>query len=128
MSRCVIDSSALLALLNQEPGSEQLTPALMKGAILGAVNAAEVQTKLVDSGGDPQKVWQYVVGLVSAVEPFQESHAQIAGTLVTKTKLLGLSLGDRACIALGISLGLPIYTADRAWTKLKLGIRVHLLR
>ena len=128
MSRCVVDSSALLALLNQEPGSEQLTPALMRGAVVSAVNAAEVQTKLVASGSDPDTAWGYIVGLVLRVEAFDEDHARITGTLVKQTKHLGLSLGDRACIALGSALQLPVYTADRTWAKLKLGVRIHSIR
>ena len=128
MSKCVVDSSALLALLNQEPGSERLTPALMRGAIISAVNAAEVQTKLVAGGGDPEQTWQYIISLVSHVEPFDEDQAKMSGALVKQTKPLGMSLGDRACIALGKALHLPVYTTDRAWTKVKAGVRIHLLR
>ncbi|ABF43672.1 PilT protein-like protein [Candidatus Koribacter versatilis Ellin345] len=128
MSKCVIDSSALLALLNQEPGSEQLPPALMQGAIMSSVNAAEVQAKLVAAGGDPDQSWQIVVGLVPILATFEEEHAKAAGTLVKQAKALGLSLGDRACLALGLALRLPIYTTDRIWTKAKLGVRIHLLR
>jgi PIN domain nuclease of toxin-antitoxin system len=100
----------------------------MQGAILSAVNAAEVQAKLVASGSDPDTVWGYIVGLVLRVEVFEEDHARITGTLVKQTKALGLSLGDRACIALGMALHLPVYTADRSWTKLKLGVRIHSIR
>jgi ribonuclease VapC len=128
VSRCVLDSSALLALLNQEPGAAQLTPALMRGAIMSSVNAAEVQTKLVASGGDPDKAWQFIVSLVPQIEPFSEEHAKTAGTLVQQTKPHGLSFGDRACIALGGALQLPVYTTDPSWTKLKLEIRIHLIR
>jgi PIN domain nuclease of toxin-antitoxin system len=128
VSKCVLDASALLALLNQEPGAAQITPALMRGAIMSSVNAAEVQTKLVASGGSPDQTWQYIVSLVPQIEPFSEEHARAAGTLVLHTKPLGLSLGDRACIALGDALQLPVYTTDQSWTKLKLGIRIHLLR
>lgn len=128
MSKCVLDSSALLALVNQEPGSAQLTPALMRGAIMSSVNAAEVQTKLVASGGDPDKTWHFIVSLVSQIEPFNEEHAKAAGTLVQQTKLHGLSLGDRACLALGAALQLPVYTTDQSWSRTKLGIRIHLIR
>jgi len=128
MSKCVLDASALLALLNQEPGAERLTDSIMENSIMSAVNVAEVQTKLVDAGGDPEEAWNYVLGLVSKVEPFIAEHAKIAGTLIAKTKPLGLSLGDRSSLALAISLQLPVYTADKSWSTLKLGVRIHSIR
>lgn len=128
MNRIVLDASALLALLNQERGAERLTDTLMQKAVMSAVNIAEVQAKLVDAGGNPEEVWTYVIGLVSNVEPFTAEQAKIAGTLIAKTKPLGLSLGDRACLALATVLKAPVYTADRPWLKLKLGLRIHSLR
>jgi PIN domain nuclease of toxin-antitoxin system len=62
------------------------------------------------------------------VAAFSGEQARITGSLVDQTRSLGLSLGDRACLALGLHLGAPVYTADRAWKKLKLGIPIHLLR
>jgi ribonuclease VapC len=59
---------------------------------------------------------------------FTDAHARTAGSLAHQTKSLGLSLGDRACLALGIHTGAPIYTADRAWKKLKLGVEIRFLR
>jgi PIN domain nuclease of toxin-antitoxin system len=101
----------------------ELTPILMS-----AVNVAEVQAKLVDAGGDPDRVWSYILGLISGVEPFSAEQAKIAGTLIAKTKPLGLSLGDRACLALAIALKSPVYTADKPWLSLKLGPRIHSIR
>ena len=60
--------------------------------------------------------------------PFTDEQAKIAGSLVAQTRKLGLSLGDRACLALGIVLKAPIYTADRTWKNLKLGVRIHVIR
>lgn len=128
MSKAVLDASALLALLNQEPGAERLTDAVMENSIMSAVNVAEVQAKLVDAGGDPDEVWKYVVGLISKIEPFSAEQAKISGTLIAKTKPLGLSLGDRSCLALAMSLKLPVFTADKSWSSLKLGIRIHPIR
>src|SRR5471030_3437439 len=108
MSKIVLDASALLALLNQEPGAERMTDAIMENSIMSAVNVAEVQAKLVDAGGEPDEVWKYVLGLISKVEPFTEEQAKIAGTLIAKTKSLGLSLGDRSCLALAMALKSPI--------------------
>jgi ribonuclease VapC len=128
MSKIVLDASALLALLNQEPGAERLTDAVMEDSIMSAVNVAEVQAKLVDAGGDPDEVWRFVVGLISKVEPFSAEQAKICGTLIAKTKPLGLSLGDRSCLALAMAIKLPVYTADKLWLSLKLGIRIHSIR
>lgn len=126
MSIAVLDSSAILALLNSEPGSEKLTS--IRVPISSAVNLAEVQTKLVARGMDPVEAWEATLSAVSEAQDFTLTHAKLAGSLVSQTRLLGLSLGDRACLALGISLGAPVYTTDWAWKQLKLPIRIHVIR
>jgi len=128
MSRVVLDASALLALLNQEPGAQLLTPELLRNATASTVNLAEVQTKLVREGGDPDEAWELALAPISEPEPFTTEHARIAGTLVTQTRALGLSLGDRSCLALAILLGAPVYTTDKDWKNLKLGVAIHVLR
>jgi ribonuclease VapC len=128
VNKIVLDASVLLALLNQERGAERLTDAVMENSVMSAVNVAEVQAKLVDAGGAPDEVWKFVLGLISKVEPFTEEQAKIAGTLIAKTKPLGLSLGDRSCLALAMALKSPVYTADKVWLSLKLGIRIHSIR
>jgi PIN domain nuclease of toxin-antitoxin system len=128
MNKVVLDASAILALLNDEPGAEKITPELLSRATAGAVNAAEVQTILVREGGDPDESWALAVDPIPSIEPFTAEQARIAGTLVRKTSPLGLSLGDRACLALAIALEAPVYTTDRLWKKLKLGIPIYVLR
>lgn len=128
MNRIVLDASALLAVLNVESGGESLTPELLGSAVSSTVNLAEVQTKLVKRGIDADDAWEAVLSLIRESAPFTQDQARIAGDLVTQTGPHGLSLGDRACLALGISLGAPVYTADRNWKNLKLGVRIHLLR
>jgi PIN domain nuclease of toxin-antitoxin system len=59
---------------------------------------------------------------------FDEAQARVAGDLATQTRHLGLSLGDRACLALGIALKVPVYTAEKAWKKLNVGLTVHVIR
>jgi ribonuclease VapC len=59
---------------------------------------------------------------------FDAGHAKTAGSLITQTRPLGLSLGDRACLALGLALKTPVYTADQSWRHLKLGIRIYVIR
>jgi ribonuclease VapC len=128
MNKVVLDASAILALLNEEPGAEKFTPELLSRATTSAVNLAEVQTILVREGGDPDESWALVTDPISDVEPFTAEHARIAGTLIQKTRSLGLSLGDRACLALAIALDAPVYTTDQLWRKLKLGVPIHVLR
>jgi PIN domain nuclease of toxin-antitoxin system len=124
----VLDASAVLAILNGEEGAEKLTPRLLSNAIVSTVNLAEVQSKLVSWGLDPDDAWDAATGPVRDSEPFTSEQARIAGDLVAKTRPLGLSLGDRACLALGIALGAAVYTADQSWKTLRLGVRIHLIR
>jgi ribonuclease VapC len=128
VSRIVLDASAVLVLLNNEPGADRLTPDLLSNAIISAVNLAEVQTKLVSDGGDPDDAWEDAFSAIREAVPFTEEQAKIAGSLVAQTRRWGLSLGDRACLALGIVLKAPIYTADKLWSNLKLGVRIHVIR
>lgn len=124
----VLDASAILALLAREPGASVLTRELLSTAASSTVNLAEVQTKLVARGMDPDEAWEATLSSVSEVISFTPEHARIAGDLVRQSRPHGLSLGDRACLAVGISLKLPVYTTDRSWKKLKLPVPVHLIR
>ena len=128
MSRVVLDASALMAVLTREPGAEMLTPQLMSTAATSTVNLAEVHGKLIDRGFSPDDAWIATNGAIHEAVAFTAEHAKTAGDLISQTRSLGLSLGDRACLALGIALSAPVYTADRAWKNLRLGIRIHLIR
>jgi PIN domain nuclease of toxin-antitoxin system len=128
VSRVVLDASALLAVLNRERGAEKLTPQLLSAAISSTVNLAEVQSKLVSRGINPDEAWEATVSPIREAAAFTDQQAKIAGSLIAQTSAFGLSLGDRACLALGIALKAPIYTADRSWKNLKLGIRIHVVR
>jgi len=128
VSRIVLDASALLAVLNREPGAERLTPQLLSAATSSTVNLAEVQGKLVSRGIKPDEAWEAVLSPIREAAVFTGEQAKIAGSLIVQTSSLGLSLGDRACLALGIALKAPVYTADRSWKNLKLGVRIHLVR
>jgi ribonuclease VapC len=128
VSSVVLDASVVLALLNNEPGTDKLTPELLSSAICSTVNLAEVQTKLVSEGGSPDEAWEDTLSPIRDAMPFTAEHARIAGSLVPQTRALGLSWGDRACLALGLVLKAPVYTADKSWKKLKLGVRIHVIR
>ena len=129
MNRIVWDTSALLAVLHREPGAEVLTGRLdlLDKAIMSAVNVTEAYGKLVGQGLDSEDTWAAVKSLVPEILVFDEEQAKIAGQMVTLTRSLGLSLGDRACLALAIVLKAPVYTADRAWKGLKLGVAIHII-
>jgi PIN domain nuclease of toxin-antitoxin system len=124
----VLDASALLVVLNGEPGADKLPPRLLQDATSSTVNLAEVQSKLVNRGIDADDAWEATLSPIREPAVFTAEQAKIAGSLVAQTRTLGLSLGDRACLALGITLKAPVYTADRSWKDLKLGIRIQVLR
>ncbi|MFI5116896.1 MAG: type II toxin-antitoxin system VapC family toxin [Terriglobales bacterium] len=128
MNKIVLDASAILALINGEPGHEKLTPALLASAVSSTVNLAEVQAKLVHRGWSPDEAWEDATSPIREAVPFSAEHARIAGSLIALTRPLGLSLGDCACLALGIALKAPIYTADKTWKGLKLNVRIHVIR
>lgn len=121
------DASALLLLLQEEPGWEGLSRRL-GDAVLSSVNLAEVATKLMEAGIPPGEVRRLLEDLSLEVHDFSPPHAYAAAELRRATRSQGLSLGDRACIALGTQLGTRVLTADRAWSRLPLGIEVELVR
>jgi len=128
MNRAVVDASALLAILNQERGAEKLTPELLSAAVTSTVTIVEVQGKLVGRGLNSDAAWEATLSIVRDVVAFSTEQARTAGDLIIKTRGLGLSLGDRACLALAIALKVPVYTADRSWAGLNLGVRIHSIR
>jgi PIN domain nuclease of toxin-antitoxin system len=124
----VLDASAVLALLNLETGADKLTLELLSDTTCSTVNLAEVQSKLVSLGGAPDEAWEDTLSSIREAVPFTEEQARITGSLVAQTRALGLSLGDRACLALGLTLKAPVYTADKSWKDLKLGVKIHVIR
>jgi len=123
----VLDASAVLAVLKREPGAERVR-AVLDRAIIGAVNAAEVQSKLVDMGFSRYAAEARIRILGCSVLAFSEVQAIEAGSLIALTRPFGLSLGDRACLALAIDRKATVYTTDRSWTELDLGIQIEAIR
>lgn len=122
-----IDASALLAMLFAEPGAEAVADVIAAGAATSAVNLSEVATVLVRNRRDATKILGPLREQL-AVEPFTAADALVAATLYAKTASKGLSLGDRACLALAQRLGAPAVTAEHAWAELDLDIAVQLIR
>jgi len=128
VSSDVLDASALLALLNAEQGSEQVQAALAAGATMSAVNLSEVVAKLSEAGLSEAAIRSVLDSLALDVVDFDADQAYDAGLLRQATKPAGLSLGDRACLALAQRLGLPVVTADRNWRHMQLGVTIRLIR
>jgi ribonuclease VapC len=128
VNKIVLDASVLLAIIYREHGSDKLTPELLAHAKVSTVNLAEAQSKLVLLGWRPDRAWEHATNLADEIFPFTTEQAEIAGSLVAKTRQFGLSLGDRACLALALDLKAPVYTADRSWKHLKLGLQIHVIR
>jgi PIN domain nuclease of toxin-antitoxin system len=124
----VLDASVILALIHREPGHERLSANLLAQAVVSTVNLAEVQTKLVSRGWTPDEAWEDATSPIREAATFTEEHARIAGDLVAHTGGLGLSLGDRACLTLGMALKAPVYTAEKSWKKLKIGVQIRCIR
>lgn len=123
----VVDSSALLCLLNGEVGAERVAEALPSAAI-GAVNLAEVVTKLRERGLSAEEVDEVLGGLHLDIRPFTTAQAAATGHLRAATRSLGLSLGDRACLALAAELDTRVLTADRGWADAGTGVEIDLIR
>lgn len=125
----ILDASALIALIEEEKGCEVIED-LLPCAIMSSVNIAEVARFFVlQSELEIDKVQEVIDHLVPKAIPFDNRNAYITAEIVPQTKSLGLSLGDRACLALAIITGYPVYTADRIWKKLEIeSLKVHLIR
>jgi PIN domain nuclease of toxin-antitoxin system len=127
MNKVILDASALLALINRETGSDVVAEA-MPHAIISAVNLAEVASVLVRIGIPTHEIEVLLKSLVSVVENFNEEQAYATAKLKTQENTDGLSLGDRACLALGMLKNIPVLTADKAWDKLKNSGKIKVIR
>lgn len=133
MSSFILDASALLAYLNDEVGAIVVENALIEGTYISIVNWAEVLSKVADIGEDPEALAlqlenEGLLGNNLQILPLTEEDALVIAQFRPLTKTVGLSFGDRACLALGKRLGLPVLTADRDWDSLTLGVQVNLIR
>lgn len=131
----VLDASALLAYLQLEPGADAVRDALAAGCSMSAVNWAEVLSKVAELGKSGSELERELkkrglLGQCLEIVPFGAEDAPAVGDLRPRTRSLGLSLGDRICLALSLRLGLSVVTADRAWKELgaDLGIEIRVIR
>jgi ribonuclease VapC len=126
-SPVVLDSSAILAIIFQEPGAEKVLD-LLDGGLLSSVNLAEAHAVLLLRGIPPDLIGGRLEEMGCEACIFAEEQAHIAGALVAQTHPYGLSLGDRACLALALERKATAYTADRSWKNLNLGIAIEAIR
>ena len=124
----ILDSSALLALIRQEPGQDVVQRAVRDNAAMSALNLSEVIARLADQGWDERTIRNLLDPLPLSIVDFDAELAYRAGLLRPLTRAAGLSLGDRCCLALAQQLDLPVLTADRSWQSLRLGVRVDVIR
>ncbi len=129
----VLDASALLAHLQQEPGHEKVREGLAGGAVISSVNLSEVLDVLSRGGGEPGEFAHEmgrsnVLHAALLVEEFTFDDSVEAARLRPLTRHLGLSLADRACLALALRMEFPVLTADKAWSTLDIGVEVRPIR
>jgi PIN domain nuclease of toxin-antitoxin system len=128
VTSAVLDASAVLALVRDEPGGDKVVPYVGRAAI-SAVNLQEVVKDLSMSGLDQPVIRELLAELRLDVRPHDADAAYAAAALHEHTREYGRGLGDRSCMALAISLGVPAVTADREWSKVKVsGLELEHLR
>jgi ribonuclease VapC len=118
----------LLALARREPGAEAVDAAIVDGAAMSAVNLGEVVAKMRDSGMPEPSIRESLTRLDLEIVPFDAELAFQSGFLRPATRSAGLSFGDRACIALGQALRVPVLTTDRTWGRLSLDVEIRVVR
>jgi ribonuclease VapC len=127
MADVVLDTSAIIAVYKQETGADEVIR-VSEAARLSALTVAEVATWLALQRASPDEAYSAMNQFRLIVEPFHHARAVTAGFLAAKTRSRGLSLADRACLALAAELNLPVLTADRAWRGLDIGVEIRLIR
>ena len=129
MPRTVLDASAVLAVILEEPGADVVVEALRSGAAMSTVNVAEVAARLHQDGWSESEVALVFDSLGIEVLPFDPETALLSGRLRTATRRLGLGLGDRACLATGSIEGGAVLTSDRSWRQLDIaGVDIRCIR
>lgn len=123
----VLDASALLAYLHDEPG-EEVVDRVLAESVISSVNWSEVVQKAIAADLDPDGLLDDLQALGLTVEPFTVEDGEMTGRLWEQTRQYGLSLGDRACLSLGLRLGVLILTSDRAWESLNPSFSVRIIR
>jgi ribonuclease VapC len=129
VSSCVLDASALLALLQNEPGAAQVEERMLHDdCLLLTVNLTEVLTRLADHGVPMDDAERALAAFDLEIVAFDPAHARLAAELRESTRASGLSLGDHACLALAKSRNAIAVTTDRPWLTLDCGVQIECVR
>ena len=123
----VLDASALLAFLFREKGHEQVAPHI-DDCCLSTVNLSEVIGCFARDGHDPQHVLQKIMATHIEIVSFSANQAALTAALLPKTRALGLSWADRACLALALARQIPALTADLVWEQAEVGVEIIAIR
>ncbi len=123
----VHDASSLLAVAFREPGHE-LARSKLRDSVISSVNWSEVVQKVAQHGGRTNGLAELFLGLGVSIAPFDRATAERAAALYPQTKASGLSLGDRACLAVGLELEREVFTADKSWADLELDLAITMIR
>jgi len=127
LNNVILDASAVLTLLNAETGADKVA-SFIPGAVINTVNLSEVIAKLSENGMPEKAISKAIRMLGLKVVVFDEKTAYNAGMIRKETKYKGLSFGDRACLASGILMNLPVITADRNWQEIHLPVEIRVIR
>lgn len=127
MASSVLDASALLALLQGEPGADAVA-SVVGDAVIVSVNLAEVLGKLMELGQPRDAALRAIGQTAVQIVAFDGVMAIEAGEMIPVARRAGLSLGDVACLAVARRLGVPAYTGDRSWTRHDFGVEIRLIR
>jgi len=119
MSKIILASSALLALLKKEKGTHKIE-SLLGQIVMSSVNVSETAAILLKLGLSNQEVQQCLSPLISLIVPFDEEQAFYAAALSQQNQRIRLSFRARACLSLGMKMKMPVYTADQKWKELRL--------
>ena len=129
MTNVVLDTSAVMAWLQQEPGWEAVDRAFAtENCRMSAVNLAELVAKSAERMRDHAEIAAMIAELPIEIVPFDKAQAFATGLLRAATRKLGLSLGDRACLALAKSINVVALTADKAWLEVDIDVRIECIR
>jgi len=124
VAEAVLDASALIAFIRNEPGAEKVA-AVLTGSCISAVNLEETISKMIQYGKQLEAVSYQIERLRIPVIPFDAEQARIASSLWKSTRPFGLSLGNRACLSLALKLSVPALTTESDWSENEVGVRVR---
>ena len=127
MSECVLDASAVLAVLLKEPGEDSVRPHL-RGGLISSVNVAEIINRRMKNGESLERNASVIRSLEMRIVDFRFDQAVMSASLKPYARIANLSLADRACLSLALLRNLPVFTAETDWLKADMGVDIRVIR